>query len=103
MDLLRRCRRELEVLRVPGEVALIVDPEDDPFAARLCTLLGTHGGSLTLSSIPAASLIAGLAGHDDELGPALRRPPPRGHSWVVVIGRGSAGLALLPHAVASLS
>jgi hypothetical protein len=94
--LVERCRDDLQRVLVPGEVGVILDPENDSFAEGLCVMLGASGLTMTFASIPAESLLAGLASTNAELGRALGKAPPSGHSWVVVVGRGSAGMALVP-------
>jgi hypothetical protein len=96
LALVERCRDDLQRVLVPGEVAVILDPQGDSFAHSLCVMLGSSGHTLTFASIPAESLLAGLANTNAELGRALEQSPPAGYSWVVVVGRGSAGMALFP-------
>ena len=96
LALVERCRDDLQRVLVPGDVAVILDPENDSFAQSLCFMLGGTGDTLTFASIPAESLMAGLANTNAELGKALSQSPPVGYSWVVVVGRGSAGMALFP-------
>ena len=96
LTLVERCRDDLQRVLVPGEIAVILDPQDDSFAQSLCLMLGATGDTLTFASIPAESLLAGLASTNAELGKALEQRPPAGYSWVVVVGRGSAGMALFP-------
>ena len=96
LALVERCRDDLQRVLEPGEIAVILDPEDDSFAQSLCLMLGATGLTLTFASIPAESLLAGLASTNAELGKALEQAPPVGYSWVVVVGRGGAGMALFP-------
>jgi len=96
LALVERCRDDLQRVLVPGEIAVILDPEGDSFARSLCLMLGASGDKLAFASIPPESLLAGLASTNPELGRALEQAPPAGFSWVVVVGRGSAGMALFP-------
>jgi hypothetical protein len=96
LQLVERCRDDLQRVLVAGEIAVILDPQDDSFAQSLCMVLGASGDTLTFASIPAESLLAGLANTNAELSQALSKAPPVGYSWVVVVGRGSAGMALFP-------
>lgn len=103
LRLVERCRDELQRVLVPGEIAVILDPENDSFAHSLCVMLGASGHTLAFASIPAQSLLAGLASTNAELSVALEKAPPVGYSWVVVVGRGSAGMALFPTVSTSLN
>jgi hypothetical protein len=96
LELVERCRAELQRVTIAGEIAVILDPENDAFAGGLCRMLGGAGNALTFASLPAESLIVGLGSANPELAKALEAPPPVGFSWVVVVGRGSAGMALFP-------
>ncbi len=96
LALVERCRAELQRVTIEGEIAVILDPENDAFASGLCRMLGGAGSTLTFASLPAESLLVGLGRANPELARALEAPPPVGFSWVVVVGRGSAGMALFP-------
>jgi hypothetical protein len=95
--LVERCRAELGAALVPGEVGIIVDPVGDAFAQGICRLLGASETEVTCACIPAASLAAGLRATQPELARALSDTPPYGMGWIVVVGRGGAALALMPH------
>ncbi len=96
LALVERCRAELQRVTIEGEIAVVLDPENDVFAGELCRMLGGAGTTLTFASLPAESLIVGLGQTNPDLAKALEASPPVGFSWVVVVGRGSAGMALFP-------
>ncbi|HEV8247649.1 MAG TPA: hypothetical protein VGP93_17865 [Polyangiaceae bacterium] len=103
LALVERCREELQRVTIEGDVAVVIDPEGDAFAGGLCRMLGASGSTLTFASLPAESLLMGLGRTNPELAAALTAQPPVGFSWVVVVGRGGAGMALFPTQGSSLN
>jgi hypothetical protein len=101
--LVERCRTELQRVTVAGEIAVVLDPEGDAFASDLCQMLGASGLALTFASLPAECLVMGLGTTNPDLARALEAPAPVGFSWVVVVGRGSAGMALFPTSSSALN
>jgi hypothetical protein len=103
LALVERCRTELQQVVIAGEIAVVLDPENDAFASDLCRMLGASGSTLTFASLPAECLVMGLGTTNPDLARALEAPPPIGFSWVVVVGQGSAGMALFPTASSALN